>query len=65
MPATPDDKFLTPSERLANLVQRMAADGLDVSAVQSESGNLGQLQGLFASLTLRKQQLERELQAGE
>ena len=65
MTTTPDDKFLTPSERLANLVERMEAAGFDISAAQSASGSLGQLQGLFASLTLRKQQLERELQAGE
>ena len=58
MPATPDDKFLTPSERLANLVQRMAADGFDVSAVQSESG-LERLKDKYANLTLRKQQLEQ------
>jgi hypothetical protein len=65
MTTTPDDKFLTPSERLANLVQRMEAEGFDVSSVQPESGNLRQLQGLFASLTLRRQQLEREIQADD
>ena len=37
---------------------------LEQAEVEAEIG-LDRLKGLFASLTLRKQQLERELQAGE
>jgi hypothetical protein len=34
MSATPDDKFLTPIERLANLLARMEADGINVNTLQ-------------------------------
>jgi hypothetical protein len=68
MMTPPNDEFLTPSERLNKLVARMEADGIDVSEAQAGSETPGQPQGSYASLTrlyerltLRKQQLEREL----
>jgi hypothetical protein len=34
MATTPGNKFLTPTERLANLLARMEADGIDVNTLQ-------------------------------
>jgi hypothetical protein len=58
MPATPDDKFLTPSERLANLLARMKADGFDVSEAQAAQSLRGKVAALSDAVLQEKQQSE-------
>ena len=58
MSTPPDDKFLTPVERMDNLLARIKADGFDVSEAQAAQSLRGKVAALSDAVLQGKQQGE-------